>query len=173
LFVPERHICLHCVHIYACTCVHVCSYLHVLDEYSCPCIHIYIMHNTGVDHQCCLMFTWNSHSIVFTLESRYNTLCILCLMFTWNSYCILYFLPPLTKGGAGIRGIITPVYRTCVYSNNYSLELVCTVTTIFCSLCKTEIPLFCTVYSKERTPSVHLYHNLHFSTHKTLFFTFN
>merc|ERR1719458_1459513 len=72
-------------------------------------IYIY-MHNTGVDHQCCLMFTWNSHSI-------------------------LYFLPPLRKGGAGIRGIITPVYRTCVYSNNYSLEIVCTVTTIFCCSC--------------------------------------
>merc|ERR1719266_842959 len=101
-------------------------------------------------------------------------------MFTWNSYCILYFLPPLTKGGAGIRGIITPVYRTCVYSNNHFFyrtcvysnnhfftELVCTVTTIFYRtcvysnnqflqnlcvqlllLCKTEIPLFCTVYSK-------------------------
>merc|ERR550517_1173781 len=88
-----------CAHI-CCTCVHVCSYLHVLDEYSCPCIHIYIMHNTGVDHQCCLMFTW-------------------------NSYCILYFLPPLTKGGAGIRGIITPVYRTCVYSNNHFLQNLC------------------------------------------------
>ena len=129
LFVPERHICLHCAHVCTHICVHMCtctcSYVHVLDEYSCPCIHIYIMHNTGVDHQCCLMFTWNSHSIVFTLASRYNTLCILCLMFTWNSYCILYFLPPLTKGGAGIRGIITPVYRTCVYSNNHFLQNLC------------------------------------------------
>jgi len=162
-----------CAHMRAhlCMCAHICMCW--MNIPACASIYIY-MHNTGVDHRCCLMFTWNSHSIVFTLEGRYNTLCILCLMFTWNSYCILYFLPPLTKGGAGIRGIITPVYRTCVYSNNHFFtELVCTVTTIFCSLCKTEIPLFCTVYSKERTPSVHLYHNLHFSTHKTLFFTFN
>merc|ERR550539_407732 len=101
--------------------------LHVRDKYSRLCIHIH-MCITGVDRRCRLMFTW-------------------------NSYCILYFLPPCIKGGAGIRGIITPVY----------------INLIFISMCKIEIPLFCTVYSKERTPNVHLYRHLHSFTLETLF----
>lgn len=143
---------LHCVHMRAhgCICVHMGAYMYTctwINIPACASIHVCI---TGVDRRCRLMSTWNSHCIVFTpacilRESRYNTICILYFLFTWNSYCILYLLPPCIKGGAGIRGIITPVY----------------INLIFISMCKIEIPLFCTVYSKERTPNVHLYRHLH------------
>ena len=144
-----------CAHI-CCTCVHVCSYLHVLDEYSCPCIDIYICTTPVL----IIGVVWCLHGIhtVLYLLLRVDTIpyvfCVWCLHGIHTVFCI--FSHPWQRGEPGFEAL-----------SLLCTELVCTVTTIFCSLCKTEIPLFCTVYSKERIPNVHLYHNLHFSTPKT------
>ena len=81
--------------------------------------------------------------------------------FTWNSYCICIFRifsHPLL-GGAGIRGIITPVYIICVFLQ-YIL-LCCCIYCCICSItsehlllyfsCQFQIPPHvCTVYRKRK-----------------------
>jgi len=81
--------------------------------------------------------------------------------FTWNSYCICIFRifsHPLL-GGAGIRGIITPVYIICVFLQ-YIL-LCCCIYCCICSITSEHLLLYfflsildtthvCTVYRKRK-----------------------
>ena len=81
--------------------------------------------------------------------------------FTWNSYCICIFRifsHPLL-GGAGIRGIITPVYIICVFLQY--LLLCCCIYCCICSItsehlllyfsCQFQIPPHvCKVYRKRK-----------------------
>lgn len=150
------HICLHCVrvHTYACTCVRLC--LQVCSPV-CMC---------GINIPACASIflcttlvliigvVWCLHGIHTALylllpvsegKGKYNTLCILCLCLH-GIHTVFCISPTLKWGEPGFE----------------ALSLLCKSNDQF--LCKIEIPLFCTVYSKECTANVHLFHNLHNST---------